>query len=72
LLLENGVPDITPADRLKIVALSRTFPPAVALTLIDEYVGGAVKIPKELEIPALVFGLQGVMLLGWILMFLIL
>ncbi len=31
-----------------------------------------MKIPKELEIPALVFGLQGVMLLGWILMFLIL
>jgi hypothetical protein len=31
-----------------------------------------MKIPKELEIPALVFGLQGVMLLAWILMFLIL
>lgn len=31
-----------------------------------------MKIPKELEIPALVFDLQGVMLLGWILMFLIL
>ncbi len=31
-----------------------------------------MKIPKELEIPALVFGLQGVLLLGWILMFLIL
>jgi hypothetical protein len=31
-----------------------------------------MKIPKELEIPALVFGLQGAMLLAWILMFLIL
>jgi len=31
-----------------------------------------MKIPESLEIPAIVFGLQGVMLLGWILMFLIL
>ena len=31
-----------------------------------------MKTPKELEIPARVFGLQGVMLLGWILIFLIL
>jgi hypothetical protein len=31
-----------------------------------------VKIPKELEIPAVVFALQGVMLLGWILVFFVL
>jgi hypothetical protein len=31
-----------------------------------------MKIPEELHIPALVFALQGAMLLGWVLVFLIL
>jgi len=31
-----------------------------------------MKIPKHLEIPVLVFALQGVMLVGWILVFLVL
>jgi hypothetical protein len=31
-----------------------------------------VHIPRELQIPAFVFALQGAMLLGWLLMFLIL
>ena len=31
-----------------------------------------MKIPKDLAIPAVVFGLQGVMLIGWILVFLVL
>lgn len=31
-----------------------------------------MNIPKDLQIPALVFALQGVMLLGWILVFLVL
>lgn len=31
-----------------------------------------MNIPKGLEIPAVVFALQGVMLLGWILVFIIL
>ena len=31
-----------------------------------------MKIPKHLEIPVLVFTLQGVMLIGWILVFLVL
>ena len=31
-----------------------------------------MKIPNDLEIPAVVFGLQAAMLIGWILMFLVL
>ena len=31
-----------------------------------------MKIPKEIEIPVLVFALQGAMLLGWLLVFLVL
>lgn len=31
-----------------------------------------MKIPQELHIPALVFALQGAMLLGWMLVFLVL
>jgi hypothetical protein len=31
-----------------------------------------MNIPKELHIPAAVFALQGVMLLGWILIFFVL
>jgi hypothetical protein len=31
-----------------------------------------MKIPKDLEIPAMVFALQGAMLIGWFLVFLIL
>jgi len=30
---------------------------------------GVVKIPEELRIPAFVFGLQAVMMAGWILIF---
>jgi hypothetical protein len=31
-----------------------------------------MKIPKDLETPAVVFGLQAAMLIGWILVFLVL
>jgi hypothetical protein len=31
-----------------------------------------VNIPKDLEIPAIVFALQGAMILGWLLVFLVL
>jgi len=31
-----------------------------------------MKIPQELQIPAMVFALQGAMLLGWLLVFLVL
>jgi hypothetical protein len=34
-------------------------------------IGGAVKIPEELRIPAFVFGLQAAMMAGWILIFLL-
>lgn len=36
------------------------------------FMEGVMKIPKDLEIPAVVFGLQGVMLIGWVLVFLVL
>lgn len=57
---------------MEIAALSGTFTHALSLTLINKQAGGAMKIPKELEIPAVVFALQGVMLLGWILVFFVL
>jgi hypothetical protein len=38
----------------------------------DPIGGGMMNIPKHLQIPAIVLGLQGVMLLGWALVFLIL
>jgi hypothetical protein len=34
--------------------------------------GGMMNIPKHLQIPAIVLGLQAVMLLGWALVFLVL
>ena len=36
------------------------------------FLEGVMKIPKDLEIPAVVFGLLGAMLVGWILVFLVL
>jgi hypothetical protein len=33
-------------------------------------IGGAMKIPEELRIPAFVFGLQAAMIAGWLLIFL--
>jgi hypothetical protein len=41
-------------------------------TNVDWKWGGVMKIPEALQIPAIVFTLQGAMLVGWILVFLIL
>jgi hypothetical protein len=46
--------------------------PITLQTQCDLIGGGKMNIPKHLQIPAIVFGLQGAMLLGWVLVFLVL